>query len=142
MLELCFKGKLIEKKPITLKSRNSSSLRRTKSCSVENKSTYCREYGRRCPEIKPKSFPANTNKVEVEVCFEDPDTGNIVRENIEVEYFIQILSLCCYSPYSKVDLQRNRNRGTMTEISKSLDDICQEEHSPSCQDAWKRPPWK
>ncbi len=77
-------------------SSSSASLSRSRSCSLENSSTYFAEYGRKCGWRRQRKKKADNLEVglcydgvmsinvQVEVAFEDPDTGNIIRETVEV----------------------------------------------------------
>ena len=145
------KGKVVEKKPIPMSSKESCK----KACSVEGKSTYFREYGRTCSKLRrmKKNEEDRGDKVEVEVCFEDPDTGNIIRENLEVSTDSEVAQAMIDV---QVDLRKNRNRGTMTPCWRpSVEDIITDhlvdEHLPVSEvrravdaiaDNLYRPPWK
>ena len=101
---LLAQGRAAERRPgpATSRPRSSSSGRgaRSRSCSVENCSTYTAERGRKCGWRREKGsknveveiadtdfhyfYQSIYNNCEVEVAFEDPDTGDIIRETVEV----------------------------------------------------------
>ena len=64
---------------MTSRSRSASTDR---SCRLEESSTYLAERGRK--SCKLPSLGRDVNTCQVEISFEDRDTGNIITENLEV----------------------------------------------------------